>query len=77
MKIHWWTSGCRSQPQGGARPLEAQMVKHSPHKRYKGHCALCGHYKGNYGNSWHMTWQEMKAAGLKRRFHKRKLYGED
>jgi hypothetical protein len=53
------------------------MVKHSPHKPYKGHCALCGHYKGHQGNSWHVPWQVLKAVGVKRRYSRNKAYGED
>lgn len=53
------------------------MTKHSPHKRYKGHCALCGHYKGQQGDSWYGPVKVMRKLGVNRRYRRNKAYGED
>lgn len=53
------------------------MTKHSPHKRWKGHCPMCGKYKGNYGDQWHVPWSVLRKLGVKRRYSRNKPYGED
>jgi hypothetical protein len=57
--------------------MEVRMTKHSPHKRYKGHCALCGHYKGQQGDSWYGPVKVMRKLGVNRRYRRNKAYGED
>jgi hypothetical protein len=54
------------------------MVKHSPHKRWKGHCiGLCAPHKikGN-GLAEKTPWRELRKLGLKRRVSRRSL-GDD
>lgn len=68
----------RSQPQGGARSLETQMTKSSPHKRWKGHCMMCGahKHKGN-GDTFRTPWSVLRKTGVKRRYSRNKPYGDN
>lgn len=52
------------------------MVKHSPHKRWKGHCALCSHWNGksrNEGLAARTPWPVLRKLGKKRRVSRRDL----
>jgi hypothetical protein len=55
------------------------MTKHSPHKRYKGHCGMCGKTKAKTGSAgWGRTpWPVLKKLGVKRRYSRNKPYGDE
>lgn len=53
------------------------MTKHSPHKRYKGHCPMCGKRKGNYGDSWAIPWPVLRKLGVARKYRRNRPYGDD
>lgn len=57
--------------------MEAQMVKQSPHTSWKG-CALCkpGKHKGAKTLD-KVPWPVLKKLGIKRRYNRNKMYGED
>lgn len=80
MRVHWWTSWSQSRPQGGARPMEVQMTKQSPHKRWKGCCLMCASNGGKIRGAKtvdKVPFRELRKIGVKRRYNRNKAYGDE
>lgn len=56
------------------------MTKHSPHKRWKGHCSLCAHWNGkdlSAGDTERTPFRVLRKLGVSRKYRRNKTHWND